>query len=238
MKQITCMIVDDQIEAIDLIIAHVKLIPGLSIAYTTTNPIEALTFLDSKSVDCIFLDVDMPQFTGLEFIETLKSKQGNTMPKIVLITGYDQYALKGYDYGVFDYLLKPVSFKRFKVAIDRLVFALGEISEVRDFFFAEVDGKKIRIDFNSICYIEGAGNYITIVTADKKVTCYKTLAAIESILPKFNFMRIHKSFIISLSRVQSVRGNDVFVNAVSAQKNIPIGVTYKERLLKTLGISE
>lgn len=170
--RINCIIVDDQIESVELLSDHVKNIPALVLKYTSTNPIEALTFLEHEQVDCIFLDIEMPQLTGLEFIETLKYKLGNAIPKIILITGYDQYAVTGYDYGVFDYLLKPISFKRFKIAIDRLTTALqpiAEIQAVREFIFVDVDGKKIKVLFNEVVYIEGAGNYILLVTSDKRL---------------------------------------------------------------------
>ena len=235
---INCIVVDDQIESTELMIAHISKIPLLSLKFSSTNPIEALAFLDKEKVDCVFLDIEMPQLTGLEFIETLKSKLGNSIPKIVLITGYDQYALSGYDYGVFDYLLKPISFKRFKISMDRLIETLNASVEARDFFFADIDGKKIKITLSKIIYIEGAGNYIYIVTNEAKMICYKTMSSLLDILPKDKFIRVHKSFIISLGSIQFVRGNEIFVNLNSIQKNIPIGITYKVALLKILGITE
>ena len=238
MTKIDCMVIDDQIESTELIIDHIKKIPLLSLKYTTTNPIDGLTFLDVEKVDCIFLDIEMPQLTGLEFIDTLKSKFGISIPKIILITGYSQYALSGYDYGVFDYLLKPISFKRFKISVDRLAETLKETTETRDFFFADIDSQKIKINFNEIIYIEGAGNYIYIVTKDKKMVCYKTMTSIQEILPENKFMRVHKSFIVSFASIQSVRGNEILVEGNNNQKNIPIGGTFKENILRALRITE
>lgn len=238
MTKITCMVVDDQHQSIDLIKDHIEQVPILSLRYETTNPVHALGFLDNEKVDCIFLDVDMPQLSGLEFIEALKSKFGNDIPKIILITGYDTYALSGYDYGVFDYLLKPVNFKRFKIAADRLLASFNQTKkEPVTFFFADVDGEKIKINFSDIICIEAAGNYISIYTDKKKYTCYNTLNGMQEILPESEFIRVHKSFIASVSSIQSVRGNELFVTVNGATKRIPIGITYKEKLLKALRIA-
>jgi len=236
--KIRCMIVDDQVQSKELIADHIKNTPALELKYATTNPIDALTFLDAEPVDCIYLDVEMPHLSGIEFIETLKEKFGNQMPKIILITAYDQYALAGYDYGVFDYLLKPISFKRFKISVDRLMTVFNQQEEVHNFLFVDVEGKKLKINFSDIIYVEGAGNYIFIATAEKKIICYKTLTHILELLPANNFVRVHKSFIISLDAIEAIRGNEVFVTLKAGVKNIPIGITYKENLLKILKINE
>jgi DNA-binding LytR/AlgR family response regulator len=215
---------------------HIKKIPALELKCATTDPIEALTFLDAETVDCIYLDVEMPQLSGIEFMEALKAKFGHNMPKIILITAYDQYALTGYDYGVFDYILKPISFKRFKISVDRLLATFNHVEENRDFLFVDVDGKKLKINFTDIVYVEGAGNYIFIATAEKKIICYKTLTHLLELLPQNNFVRVHKSFIVSLSGIEAMRGNEVFVTLKNASKNIPIGTTYKDNLLRILKI--
>jgi two-component system LytT family response regulator len=236
--KIRCMIVDDQSQSAELMADHVKKSHQLELKVVTTNPIEALAYLDMEFIDCIFLDIEMPEINGLEFIETVKAKYGTRMPKIVLITAYDRYALAGYDYGVFDYLLKPVSFKRFKISIDRLL-AEPEQSEVeRDFLFVDANGKKLRINFNEIIYVEGAGNYIVIATQDKKVICYKTMSGIMGLLPHKDFVRVHKSFIVAASKINAIQGNEVLTNIGGSIKNLPIGTTYKESLLKLLRINE
>lgn len=238
MSKISCVVVDDQAESLDLMINHIKNCPLLSVKYSTQDPIQALAFLDQEPVDCIFLDIEMPQMTGLEFIETLKAKLGNDSPKIILITGYGEYALTGYEYGVFDYLLKPISFKRFKIAVDRLWNTVSQKVAEDDFFFADAEGKKIKIKFSEIIYVEGAGNYVYIITEEKKIVWYKTMNGIQELLPKNKFIRIHKSYIISINNIKSVRGNEVFLMLKGNSKNFPIGITYKEHLLKSLGIAE
>ena len=235
--KIRCMIVDDQSQSTELLVDHIGKVPSLAVTFVTVNPIEALAFLDSEAVDCIFLDVEMPELSGLEFIEMLKHKFGRNIPKIILITAYDQYALKGYDYGVFDYLLKPISFKRFKISTDRLVASITQTDIIRDFLFLDVDGKKVKIRFGDIVYIEGAGNYIFIVTQEKRTIFYKTMSGILEILPSNEFLRVHKSFIVSLAYIDALRGSEILLKTGNGPKSIPIGVTYKEALLSVLRIS-
>lgn len=232
------MVVDDQRQSNELVVDHIKSIPSLELKFASTDPIDALNFLDNEKVDCIFLDIEMPALSGIEFIEALKARHGNAMPKIILITGYDQYALTGYDHGVFDYLLKPVSFKRFKISIDRLMGSFSKNPPVHDFFFTDVDGAKVKISYNDVVWIEGAGNYITIITGERKMMSYRSMQDIIQILPEEQFIRVHKSFIVSLRHIQAVRGNEVILLLDKKQQNIPIGVTYKEKLLKTLRIIE
>jgi DNA-binding LytR/AlgR family response regulator len=234
---INCVVIDDQAQSLELIVDHIKKIPILSLKYATNNPVDALLVIEQEKIDCIFLDIEMPQLTGLEFIEMLKSKLGNAIPKIILVTGYGQYALSGFDYGVFDYLVKPVSFKRFKISIDRLSDSFKNVLDDRNFFFADVDGQKVKINFKDIMYAEGAGNYLFIVTADKRMICYRSLTSLQEVLPETKFLRVHKSFIISIDNIQSVRGNEIFL-CDKTHKSIPIGITYKEKLLKILRISE
>lgn len=235
--KVRCMIVDDQSQSAELLVDHIRKVPMLEVAFVTVNPVEALAFLDSESVDCIFLDVEMPELSGLEFIEMVKHKFGKVMPRVILITAYDQYALKGYDYGVFDYLLKPISFKRFKISVDRLVNSFTQTDVTRDFLFLDVDGKKVKIKFCDIVYIEGAGNYIFIVTEEKRTIFYKSMSSILEHLPSNEFVRVHKSFIVSLPYIDALRGNEILIKSQAGHKSIPIGSTYKENLLSVLRIS-
>jgi DNA-binding LytR/AlgR family response regulator len=235
----TCLIVDDQPEAVDLIRDHVIKIPQLTIQLMTTDAIAALAFLDTTKPDIIFLDIEMPGITGIEFIENVKSKWGNNMPKIVFTTGYSDYALTGYEHGVVDYLLKPVSFSRFKKCIDRIIGELDKrtnIMERPNFFFAEDDGKKTRINFDDIVYVEGAGNYIVIVTNEVKTIIYKSMNSLQELLPADKFMRIHKSYILAIDKIQAIKGNEIIIPLKEGTKNIPIGITFKEDVMRRLGI--
>jgi two-component system, LytTR family, response regulator len=236
----TCIIVDDQPEAVGLIKDHVSKVPQLSVLLMSTDSIEALTFLDKTKPDIIFLDIEMPGMSGIEFIENIKAKWGNNMPKVVFITGNCEYALSGYEYGVVDYLLKPISFVRFKKCIDRIIDDLDKRNtpaERPNFFFVEDNGKKVKINFDDIIYIEGAGNYIIIVTGEIKIVIYRTMNALQELLPDNKFMRVHKSYILAINKVQAIRGNELMISVKNTEMNIPIGVTYKENVMKQLGLN-
>lgn len=197
---ISCIVVDDQKEAVELLTDHIKLVPSLSLKLATVDSIAALNFLDKEKVHLIFLDVQMPGLSGLDIMEALKGKHGNDIPKIILTTGYDKYALTGYEFGIFDYLLKPISFKRFKSSVDRVLFDFekNRSSDQNDFFFIEKDGVKEKVNFSEIVYIEGARNYIFIVTQSAKTIIYKSLTSILQLLPEKSFVRVHKSYIVGI----------------------------------------
>jgi len=225
---------------VNLIKDHVLKIPQLSIQLAATDAIAALAFLDSNKPDIIFLDIEMPGITGIEFIKNLKAKWGNNMPKIVLTTGHEEYALSGYEHGVADYLLKPITFSRFKQCTDRIIDELDKRNSPTDktnFFFAEDDGKKVRINFDDIIYVEGGGNYIVIVCHENIKAIYKTMNAILEILPCDKFIRVHKSYLVAINQVHAVRGNEIIIKLKDADKTIPIGTKFKENVLRQLGIS-
>lgn len=236
----TCLIVDDRQDAIDLIADHVNKTPQLEIKYAGMNPIEALSFLDNEWVDILFLDIEMPEITGLDFVEAIKNRWGNNIPKVVFATGYSKYAVQGFEYGAVDYIMKPVSYKRFKKCVDRIFNDLDKRSSSDpsdNFFFTDVDGKKIRIDYDSILYMEGARNYTIVVTNEKKLIIYKTLSAIIKLLPEKKFIRIHKSYIIAINKIQAIMANQLVLHVKNEEVLIPIGVTYKNKIQKRLKIT-
>jgi two-component system LytT family response regulator len=235
-----CIIVDDQAEALDLIYDHVSKVPSLNVDLMTTDSIEALAFIDKKKPDLVFLDIEMPGLSGIEFIESIKDKWGNDIPKVVFTTGHSDYALSGYEHGIADYLLKPITFCRFKQCIDRIIDELAKREPItinQDYFFIEDSGKKVKFNFENIVYIEAAGNYITICLNGSKKTIYKSMTGIQDILPGNKFSRIHKSYIVALEKVQVVKGNEIVVQINNNERTLPIGVTYKENLMKQLGIA-
>lgn len=235
----TCMVVDDQVEAVELMKDHIDKTPLLALKMATTDPTEALAYLDNQHLDIVFLDVQMPGITGLEIIENLKAKMGNNIPKIVFTTGYNDYALTGYEYGLADYLLKPVSYSRFRKAIDRIIHDLDMHSPQPvslDFVFIEMDGKKLKLNFPDLIYIEGARNYIIIATVKQKMITYKSLNAMQGLLPAGQFMRVHKSYIVAVDKIQALRGSEICVQVHGENKYIPIGVTFKENVLRQLKI--
>jgi DNA-binding LytR/AlgR family response regulator len=239
MEKYTCIIVDDQNEAVALICDHAAKIGELEVALATTDPLEAIAYLGKHKVDMIITDIEMPEITGLDLIESLRDKQGSEMPRIVLTTGYHEYALKGYEYGITDYLMKPVSFKRFRKSMDRVLGELGRMNNAgaqHDFFFADTDGRKIKIRFRDILYIEAARNYIIIVTGEAKHIVYRSMSSILEVLPGGKFIRVHKSYIMAIDSIESVRGAEIMLTRKNKEVYIPIGLTFKKEVLKKLNI--
>lgn len=219
-----CLIVDDEPAAHYVLLNYIKQTPQLEVVHQCYNGIEALNYLRSNPVDLMFLDIDMPEITGLELLSTLTDP-----PTTILTTAYSQFALKSYDYGVFDYLLKPVYLPRFLKSIERFL-ALerqGESTEKEESNFSvKVDGSPVEINFNDVLFAQSYGNYV-------KIYCYKriyvasiTTSELESLLSTNNFMRIHKSFIIALDKIKEIDKNQVHIG----EETIPIGITYKRAL--------
>jgi DNA-binding LytR/AlgR family response regulator len=237
----TCIIVDDQEESVNLIKDHVGNIPRLKLLFSTTNSVEALTFLDDTKPDIIFLDIEMPEMNGIDVTETLKDKWGNNTSHVVFITGYNEYALDGFDLGVSDYLLKPVTFKRFKKAVDRIIFGLDNMNRndtSTGFLFVDSGNKKTKLNFEDIIYIEGARNYINIISKEKRYMLYKSVKSIINILPSNDFIRIHKSYLISIDKIVALNDKKITLSVNSKEVELPIGNTYKKEVYKRLNIVE
>jgi DNA-binding LytR/AlgR family response regulator len=240
LRMYTCIIVDDLQSAVNLIKKHVLKIPQLSIMLTATDSIAALTFLDNNKPDIIFLDIEMPGMDGIDFTRNIKEKWGNNMPKIVFTTGHTEYLLDGYEHGVADYLLKPILFGRFKQCVDRIIAELdkrNKPTEQAGFFFADNEGEKVKIDIEDIIYVEGKGNYISIVTDEYEQIVHKSMNTMQDFLPADKFIRVHRSYILAINRIRTVKGNEIFIKTKNnTDKPIPIGVTFRENALKQLGI--
>ncbi len=237
---ITCIVIDDQEEAIEVLTDHIQKKPELSLEGKFTNPLEAMSFLENKKVDLVFIDIQMPHLNGLEFIESLRAKKGSDVPKFVFTTGFSEYALSGFEHGVSDYLMKPIGFKRFNIAIDRLISDLKKNNATtegaKDFFFADVDGKKVKINMKDIVYIESSGNYITVFGNNFKLLLYKSMSAIQEIIDPDIFIRSHKSYIVSINYIEAMKGNELALKLGSVTRYIPIGATFKDAILKKLRI--
>jgi DNA-binding LytR/AlgR family response regulator len=231
----TCIIVDDQEYATRLIEEHLNKIPQLVLLKTFTDSIEALDFLEKNSVDIAFLDVDMPNLNGFQIIDNLSRKLKTKLPSFILITGHTQYALSGYDYDIAGFLVKPVDFNRFKISIDRWMEKQVNVITDKDYFFIESDGVKLKLNYKNIAYVESQGNWIEIVENKSKRKIYKSMHYIEGILVKNkDFLRVHKSFIISVNFISTVKTNEIEMNIEGVKKTISIGGTYKENVLKKL----
>lgn len=193
---INCIIIDDQQGSIDVIVSHIKNKSELLLIETFINPLEAMAFLEKNKIDLVFIDMQMPHLNGLDFIESLRAKKGIDVPKFVFTTGDSKYALSCFDHGVSDYLLKPVGFKRFNISVDRLIIDWkGTVlppAPTSEFFFADVDGTKIKINYKDIAYIESYGNYIKVIGNRLKLLIHKSMNSIQEILPPENFIRVCK----------------------------------------------
>lgn len=226
MKRIRCIVVDDEPLAISLLESYVQKIPFLDLVFSSENPILALEYIQNNEADLIFLDIQMPELSGINFMKIVGSKL-----KYILTTAYAEYALEGYEHNVIDYLLKPISFDRFQKSVlkARERFLINEDS-ANSYFFVKSSGQQHRINFDDILYVESIKDYVNIKTENQEYIILETLKSLENLLPE-NFVRVHKSFILNLDKVLKIDVKNVFLNS---GKEIPIGETYKsEFFLKT-----
>lgn len=234
---IKCIIVDDEAHAIEVLDHYVKQTPHLHLVASFTNPIEALQLLSQQKIDLVFLDIQMPEISGIDFIKAIQGKS-----KVILTTAYSEFALEGYDLYVVDYLLKPIRLPRFLAAVQKAVeqiHALNEISSQPeivedDYIFVKTEskGKLLKINLADIDFIESMKNYVAIHRGGQKTLVYTTMKDLEERLPKKKFIRVHKSFIIPISRITGIEGNLVRLKNVSAE--ILIGENYKAELMEII----
>jgi len=229
--EIKGLIIDDEPLARNVIQEYAKKIPSLTIIGECEDAICAHQVLQNKSVDLIFLDINMPKLTGIEFLKTLKNP-----PLVIFTTAYSEYALDGFELNVIDYLKKPFSFERFCKAYFRAEELLllkhsalkPEVTEKQnDFLFIKSDKKTIKVKISEICYIEGLGDYIKIYMTDKKLVTNLSMKKIENLLPVDQFYRIHKSFIISFDKIESIEGNMVKIN----NAKLPVGNSFRQNFM-------
>lgn len=226
--EIKAIIIDDEPLARNVLREYAKKLPSLNIIGECEDPICAHQLMQQSAIDLIFLDINMPKLSGIEFLKTLKNP-----PLVIFTTAYSEYALDGYELNVIDYLKKPFSFERFCKAYFRAeeLLQLKEsasktesFERIKDFIFIKSDKKTIKVDLNEIYYIEGLGDYIKLYTLNKKFVTNLSMKKIESLLPTESFYRIHKSFIISVSKIESIEGNTVKINNIK----LPIGNIYRQ----------
>ena len=228
MSKIKCIIVEDEPLAVKVLTDYISQVPFLELHGSFKDAILATDYLRSNVVDLIFLDIHLPKLKGMAFLKTLTSP-----PAVIITTAYHQYAVEGFNLNVTDYLLKPFEFERFLVAVNKVKTAQTskaekqlsqENKEIKDHLFLNVQKKKVKILFSEIVYIESQREYIKIVTTKKEYISKMSTHEIESLLPVHHFRRIHRSFIISLSKIESYTAEAVEVNGVS----IPIGRGYRD----------
>ena len=227
MSNIKCIIIEDEPLAVKILSDYILQVPFLELQATFKDAILATDWLRNNNTDLIFLDIHLPKLKGMAFLKTLTHP-----PAVIITTAYHQYAVEGFELNVTDYLLKPFEFERFLVAVNKVrtgetaTQQASEAHEAKDFIFLNVQKKKVKISFSDIIYIESQREYIRIVTTKKEWLSKMSTHEIEDLLPAAQFKRIHRSFIVSVSRIESYTAEAVEVNGVS----IPIGRGYKEIL--------
>lgn len=226
---ISCLIVEDEPLARNLITDYVRKVPYLQLVKACSGALEAMEVLRTSSVDLLFLDVQMPELTGISFLKSLQKK-----PLVVLTTAYSEYALEGYELDITDYLLKPITFERFLKAVDKAsqrltapVVAAPEKpvdAQPSPFIFVKDGTKLVKINWTDILYVEGLKDYVTIHTRTQKVISLQRLKVLEEQLPAEKFIRVHNSFIVALDAIETVHKDKIQIG----QASIPIGDTYKK----------
>jgi DNA-binding LytR/AlgR family response regulator len=221
-----CLIVDDEPLAHKVIESYIQQIDTLQLVGNAYKAADAVNFLQKNAVDIVFLDIQMPELTGLELLKTLQQP-----PNIIFTTAYSEYALESYELGVVDYLLKPIRFDRFLKAIQK-VSITKKMPVENDYFFAKANGAQHRINFADIRFVEAFGNFVKIHVIDKFILTAETMIEMENKLNAANFIRVHKSFIVNTNKIESVNGNQINIG----QNEIPIGASYKVNVFNTIGI--
>ena len=229
------IIIDDEPLAHEIIEEFCSMLPHVQLEKNCYNAMEAMQFLNDKTIDFMFLDINMPKLRGLDFLKTLTNP-----PKTIITTAYKEHALEGFELNVVDYILKPFSF-------DRLVKAVNKVSETQNTktiikevsnstdnstrFFVKGDKKHHQIDLTDLLYIEAYGNYTKLFLKDEMIVSHEKISHYEDLLNASNFLRVHKSFIVAINKIKFIEGNRILIN----EHKIPIGQTYKSRINKLYG---
>lgn len=239
-----CVIIDDEPLAIDVIESYIKQIGGLEIVAKCTNPLDAITLLNKHKIDLVFLDIEMPNLTGIDLVKAIKN-----IPQFIFTTAYPEYALEGFNLNATDYLVKPIPFHRFLTAIskakEKYEFEQNGLSNVSsagvilsktfdDFIFVKSEYEKIKINIDTIKYIQGLKDYIKIysTTSHKAILTLSSFKDIMDKLPPSQFIRIHRSYVVNVGFIDALQKTNVIIDKM----RIPIGETYKEDVLKRLGV--
>ncbi len=237
-----CIAVDDEPLALDIIADYVAKVPFLELVKRTESAIEAMQLVQEGNIDLVFLDIQMPELTGIQFLKIAGNKAS-----YILTTAYSQYALESYDLNVSDYLLKPIAFDRFYKAVEKVrnqrqkeeVTVVAPVPEpvaapantpIQDFIFVKTEHKIQKIELDDILYIEGLKDYISIFTKNERVITLQNMKKMEETLPKGDFIRVHKSYIIAVDKIESIERSRIAI----AGKTIPVGDTYRDAFFKLI----
>jgi len=226
-----CLLIDDEQAAHYVLQHYIGQVDQLTLVGNCYDALEAINFLHRHPVDLLFLDINMPQINGLQLLQTLANP-----PRVILTTAYSEFALESYDYGVVDYLLKPIEFPRFLKAIDKVITVEGEKQSVQlqavpeQSLMVKVDADWVRIAYSSLEYIQSWGNYVKLFTAQQVYVTSMTMTEVERRLPSDQFIRVHKSYRVPLAKIHRMSGNEVFIGETA----LPVGLTYRRELVERL----
>jgi two-component system, LytTR family, response regulator len=228
--EIRCIAIDDEPLALKKVISFIERLNGIILVKTFDNALDAIPFLKEQKIDLMFLDIQMEKFTGIQFLESVHYR-----PQVIITTAFEEYALKGFDLNVTDYLLKPYSFERFVQAIDKVmetmqIKLLNKKEDERSFIFVKTEYRLEKVFLDEILYIEGMRDYLQIVTQSKKIMTLQNFKFIESKLKPPLFIRVHKSFMISTDKIESIERNIIKIS----NKQIPVSNTYREVFFKSI----
>jgi DNA-binding LytR/AlgR family response regulator len=241
-NKIHCLIVDDEPPAREILKQHIAGVEALELAGTCSNAVEAVSFLKEHPVDLLLLDIQMPQLLGTNFIRTLKNP-----PKVIFTTAYRKYAVEGFELDAVDYLLKPISFERFLKAVSKVLqLNISSVQamptsatkekqngESNSFLYFRAERKMVKVFFRNILYVEGLKDYIRIVTDNKTIVTKYVLSTLEEMLPANEFLRIHKSYIVAVYKIDSYNADTIHI----AKHELPIGRLYKFDVNRVLNAS-
>lgn len=224
---LNCLIIDDEPLARKGLREYIAEVDFLQLAGEAEHPLKALPLLQSTPVQLLFLDIQMPRLSGLDFLKTLQVR-----PMVILTTAFSEYALQGYELNVLDYLLKPISFERFLQAVmkAKAQYEAQAGEPLPEHFFIKCDNRLEKIFYRDLLFVEAAQNYVILHTKDKKQIAYITFKAVEGYLPAGQYMKVHKSFIVSIAHIDRIAGNEIYIGP----HRIPISRNMKEEVMERL----
>lgn len=236
--KIRCLIIDDEELAIDVLENYISKIENLELIEKCKNAVDAYNFLQKNQIDLIFLDIQMPVLSGIEFLKNISNP-----PKVIFTTAFSEYAVEGFELNAVDYLLKPISFERFLKAINKVQpnlssnnIHLTEFQSNYDetFIYLKEDKIMVKVMLKDILFVESLKNYVKVKTISKDIISYNTITSMEEKLPLNKFMRVHRSYIVAIDKIEAFSNNDIIIG----KKEIPIGRNYKNDVLKNLNVKK
>jgi DNA-binding LytR/AlgR family response regulator len=230
-----CIIVDDDKLFCKILEGYVSKSTSLNLLGTFSDSVDARNILTTRNdIDLVFLDIEMPEMNGFDFIRSL-----DLPPNIIIVSSAEEHAIKAFEFNVVDYLLKPVTYGRFCKSIDKTIRYFGRKEATptgEEEIFIKKGSSLVKLKLSDIIYIEALENYVTLTTIDDKYTIHFTMKAIETQLPSSVFIRVHRSFIINKSMIQTINDNSLDLNVGDGQKNIPVGKSYRDNLLSDINV--